>query len=105
MDIASADARIRDLDRRLDHGQREALDAVAEDGEIASFDLEQLRVDRRHIRVVTEQFAQLMLRIGKQLFVVPQRVVAIESDHQFVAARGLRRSARVSRRSAHLVEP
>ena len=71
-----------DLDRRLDHRQREALDAEAVDAEVALLGVEQAARDVARLGVLGEQRREALLRQPVEALVVPERVVGIETDRR-----------------------
>ena len=64
LDVAGLDPPVGDLDRRLDHRQDEALDAVAEQAEVAPLGVEQPAVDIGRQRLA-QHGAELLLRHGE----------------------------------------
>src|SRR4051794_4238625 len=79
-DLVGCDARIRELDRRFDHRQRERLHAVPEQPEVAHLGGEQPLVEVVLPDIWLHQFAEPLLRHREDRLVVPQRVVAVERD-------------------------
>ena len=67
------------LHRRLDHGQGEALDAVAVEPQVPALHLGQARLDERVV-VVAQQIEEPRLGQAEDGLVVPEGVVGIEPD-------------------------
>ena len=70
------------LDRRLDHGEREALDAEPVGADVAQHHLEQPVGQLLRVGVILQQFYEMRLRRLVELLVLPQRVVGIEADRR-----------------------
>ena len=80
MDLIGMDLPARDLDRRLDHGEDEAFDAIAEEGEIALLRHMQASHDLAMRGIALENGDEPRLGLDEQAFRVPERVVGIEGD-------------------------
>jgi len=80
-DFQGADAPVGELDRGLDGGEREALDAVTVELEVAHLRREQRAVHGRGVVVTREQRAVAFVHALENRFVVPEGVVGIEADH------------------------
>jgi hypothetical protein len=70
----------REVDRGLDHRQREAFDAVAVEPEVAPLHLDQARHHVVGLAVVLQQIEELLLGQMEDRLVVPERIVRIEAD-------------------------
>jgi|SoiMetStandDraft_5_1073268.scaffolds.fasta_scaffold12192_3 hypothetical protein len=77
------------VDRRLHHGQDEALPAEPVEMEVAFLGLEQALAQIPGIHVVRQQIGEALLGQPKRPLGVPERVVRIEADGgQFAHGRG-----------------
>src|SRR5207249_11956796 len=79
LEVRRRHAALRELDRGLEHGEREGLDAVAVDGEVRHLHLGQSLVNVGLGRVALEEVAELALGDVETRLAVPERVVAVES--------------------------
>ena len=70
----------RHLDRRLDHRQREALDAEAVALKVAPLRLKQARAGVLRVGIVAEQRLEALLGEAEELLVLPERIVGVEAD-------------------------
>ena len=70
----------RDLDRGLDHREREALDAEAVEAEIALLGLQQPAGNLGRLAMLAEQGDEAVLGQAEELLVLPERVVGVETD-------------------------
>ena len=71
---------ICDLDRRLDHREREALDAEAVMLEVPLLRLKQPLRDMSSLGIIAKQSGKMLLCQAVELLVLPERVVGIEAD-------------------------
>ena len=68
------------LDRRLDHRQREALDAVAIDAKVPLLGLEQFFGEAVDLDMAGKKRRETLLRQPIEMLVLPERVVGVEAD-------------------------
>ena len=76
------------FDGRLDHRQREALDAEAEQLEVAALVGGQLGVEVGAVGERRDEAAEELLGVGEVLLVAPEGVVAVESQDRRAGSRG-----------------
>ena len=74
------DAALGDLDRCLDHRQRETLDAETVALKVPPFRLQEPRAGVLRVRVVAEQRLEARLGEAEELLVLPERIVGVEAD-------------------------
>src|SRR3546814_15773920 len=80
MDFRRRNAAAGELERRLHHGGREALDAVAEELEVAHLHGEERVVDVLTRPIAADDLLELLLGVLEEVLVVPERIVGIEGD-------------------------
>ena len=80
LDQGGVQVRAGQLGSRLDGGQREALDAVPEQGQVATLDPAQGGVDQLGVGEVGHERTEVLLCGVEQVLAAPQRVVAVEPD-------------------------
>ena len=71
---------VGDIDRRLDHRQREAFDAEAVMLDVAPLGRQQMLGQMVRIGIVAQQLGESLLRQLEEPLVMPERVVGIETD-------------------------
>jgi hypothetical protein len=81
LDLLAGDLPVRHLHRGLDDRERETLDAVAEEAQVAALDREEAVLEVRYVRVTPDDLSQPLLGPLVALLVVPERVVAIDTHH------------------------
>src|SRR5690606_28273106 len=67
------------IQRRLDHREREALDAEAIELEVATLRLKQALRQLTWLRMISEQGREPLLRHPIELLVLPEGVVGVEA--------------------------
>src|SRR5205807_1097293 len=77
-EVGGGDSAARDLDRRLEHRERERLHAVAVEVEVAHLDVGEVPVDVGIGDVAAHEIAKGGLGQVEARLVVPERVVAVE---------------------------
>ena len=71
---------MRELDRRLDRGEREALHPIAVEIEVAHLGREERAIHRGSVVILREQSTVALVRLLKDVLVVPEGVVGVEGD-------------------------
>ncbi len=80
LDLVALDAAFGQLDGCLDHGKREALDAVTKVVEVVDLRFVQPFLDPFGRVIGGEELGEPGLRVDEEWLVVPQSVVGVESD-------------------------
>jgi len=91
-DHARGNLALGDLDRRLDHRQRETLDAEAIMAKIAFLGLQQPLGNLRSFGEIGKKPGEMRFRQSVILFVLPECIVGIEADRRQWSRRHMRTS-------------
>ena len=83
-DAVGLDLAFADADGGVDHRQHERLHAVAEAGQILHLHLVEAVGHRGGVGPRREQLLVLPLHVLEQVLVVPQRVVGVEGDGEWL---------------------
>ena len=77
----SGDFAAGELDGRLNHGQRKALDAEAKDAQVGALDGEELLLDGLADAIGRQELLEALLGVGIEVLGVPEGVVGVEGNH------------------------
>ena len=79
-DNVRRDLAVADLERGLEHREREALRAIAVGLHVLAFDGGKLRLKRVFVGKIAQQFVESLVGQAEHGFRVPERVVCIDAD-------------------------